>query len=512
MIKKIAVIDIGSNSVRLQISEIRERKRFRILLEEKDNIRLGEEVFETGIVTQKNIEKAAETLSKYKKIIDNQEVAHIRAVATAGFREASNQKEAVLKIYEMTGIKIEIISGIEEARLIFQGVSSNYDFQGKKVLVVDIGGGSCEMIIGDYQNIDDMKSFALGGTRLTKLYLKNNPVTQYEIYLLEHYIDSVFTKVKTSLERHPFDFIIATGGSVNNITDVIYRLNKKNTNSLSREVSLKETMDLNQELMKRTYKSRLLLPGLEEKRADIILAAGIVMEKIMKFYQKDSFISLDKGLRDGLTIDTITRLGLEPVYLSDITHIRERRIWEIAHKYAFDEKHAVQVTFLALKLFDALSGTLSFKPVWREYLKAAAMLHDIGYHISYSKHHKHSLYLIKNSELVGFEEQEIDIIANIARYHRKSIPKISHVEFRELSILDKEAVVKMASLLKIADALDRSHTACIKDFTVEETNENFIIHPIDSGEDLSLEEEGLKKKRDLFYQLFKKEIALGKVQ
>lgn len=507
MIKRIAVIDMGSNSVRLQISEI-EGKKFKIILEEKDNIRLGEDAFEKGVFTRETIQRTVDTLKRYRQIIDNQDITHVRAVATAGFREVSNQYEVQALIFQETGIKIEIISGAEEARLIFLGVISNYDLQNKRVMVVDIGGGSCELIIGNSLTIEDMKSLRLGCIRMTRHFLKTNPVQKEDLVLFHQELESVFSKIRESMKKHPFDLMIGTGGSLNNIAEILARLSKEPEKKKSRPALLKELQALNQELISRTYSERLLLPGLEERRADILLASGLLMQRILELFQKTEFITLNKGLKDGLTLDTLSKLGIPLPFQEDLQRIKENRLWEIGHKYSFDEKHAKTVTGIAMKLFDALCVPLKLKGEWRDYLKAASILHDVGYHISYSKHHKHSQYLIENSEIIGFDENEIQIISNLARYHRKSLPKISHKKYKDLSIVDKNIVLQMGSILRIADAMDRSHNALFEDFEVF-VFENELRMIVNAREDdFSLEREGISKKSDLFEATFNKKVNL----
>lgn len=509
MKKKLAVIDIGSNSVRLQISEIQESKRFRVTLEEKDTIRLGEEVFSKGFFGKESIEKAVTTMQKFKKIIDKQKVDYMRAVATAAFREASNRDELIHTLYQKTGIGIEVITGEEEAKLIARGVFSNYELNGKKALILDIGGGSAELIYGNLDKIFDVKSLSLGCTRLTRFFLKSNPVKTSEMELLGEHIDSLLDDFQNGngKEQNP-DLIIGTGGSLNNITEIIYKLNKKNTQVTHREVSLEEVQKLNRELEIRTLEKRLNLPGLEKKRFDIILAAGKVIEALMLRYQMKSFTSLGKGLRDGLTQDSIHKLGIVFPYQQENPQIKEQRVWEIGHKFFFEEKHAINVTEICMKLFDSLKGPLNLKEKWADYLKTAAILHDIGYYISYSKHHKHSQYLIENSEFVGYNAQEVKMIANIARYHRKALPKITHESFRELSLLEKDVVLKMASILRVGDALDRSHRESIHDFRLDFRGDTIAICVDTSEADLFMEREGLAKKSNLFTQTFKKKVRL----
>lgn len=506
MNKKIAVIDIGSNSVRMQISEIQEGKRFRVLLDEKDTVRLGEEVFEKGYFSNEGMERALRTMDKFRQIIDHQGVDHIRAVATAGFREAANQEELVKYLFYEANIPVEVISGAEEARLIALGVFSNFELENKNALIVDIGGGSAELIVGNKDQVFDVKSSSLGCTRLTRYFLKSNPVKAYEVELLEQHIDEIIKRTKNNNQK--VDIIIGTGGSLTNLTEIIYKMNKKKTNTISRDVTLQQVLDLNEELIKRNYDERILLPGLEQKRVDIILSASKVIERIMKAYDLTTYTSLDKGLRDGLTIETISNLGIYFPYQKDNLLIKEQRIWEIGHKYRFEEKHALNVSTLSVKLFDSLKQAFGLKEKWKEYLKAASMLHDVGYYISYSKHHKHSQYLIENSEFVGFDEREVQIIANIARYHRKSMPKITHQSYRKLSILEKDIVMKMSAILRVGDALDRSHRESIHNFDVKINEESVLIKVYAPKEELLMEQEGVNIKSDMFERVFKKQVIL----
>jgi exopolyphosphatase/guanosine-5'-triphosphate,3'-diphosphate pyrophosphatase len=507
-IKRIAVIDIGSNSVRLLVAELIEKINYRILLEEKDNIRLGREVFDKGEFGTRSRTSLVRTIEKYKKIITDYDVDHVRAVATAAFREAANSNEFANYISKHTDLKIEVISGAEEGRLIFLGVSSNFELSDKRALCIDIGGGSCEIIIGSPEKIDFNKSFLLGSTRLTKYFLKSNPVKPFEITMLDEYLEDFLKKIKQTKELPQFDIIIGTGGSLNNITAVVHKMSGLEAKDLFREVSLSEVKSLNSFFEEKTYRQRLKLPGLEQSRADIILAAGKVIEKIMEFYEVNKFTSLDKGLKDGLMIDTINRLGIIFPYQKNSELLIKHRIWEIGNRFNFEEKHAENVTELSNRLFDKLKDKLDFDAKWKEYLWPAAMLHDIGYHIGHSGHHKHSMYMIENSELVGYDEREKKIIANIARYHRKSLPKKSHESFCELDKASQQIVSKMASVLRIADALDRSHLENIHDFTIE-NGKNTLKIKVDAPEKkLFFEIQGVSKKGDMFEDVFDKKIVL----
>ncbi len=510
MIKKIAVIDIGSNSVRLLISELIEKKNYKILIDEKDTIRLGREVFEKGVFGSSSIRRIKRTLEKFKKIMDDYVVDHVRVVATAAFREAANAVEVKNFISKETGIKnIEIISGKEEGRLIFLGVISNFDLKDKRALIVDIGGGSCELVIGDTEKVSYNESLNLGATRLTKFFLKTNPVKDYELEMLENHLDSVFKRIKLAAKKHSFDMIIGTGGSLNNFTKIIHAKDKRNgKNDMFREITLKDIEKLNEEIASKTFRQRLKLPGLDKKRVDIILAAGLVIKKIIEFYGKDGFTSLSKGLKDGLMIDTINRLGIIFPYQHDSELLKEHRIWEIGHRYNFEEKHAENVTELSIRLFEQLKEHFDFKEEWREYLMAAAMLHDIGYYISHSAHHKHSKYLIENSDLIGFDEGEKDIISHIARYHRKALPKKTHTSFQDMSSNDREIVKKMASVLRIADAMDRSHLETIHDFKISIKDNELVIKVNAPEKDLFFEIEGVIKKGDMFEWVFDKKVIL----
>lgn len=506
--KRIAVIDIGSNSTRLLISEIIKGENYKTLLEEKDTIRLGREVFEKGFFGHQSISKALRTLKNYRKIIKSYNVEHFRAVATAAFREASNREETVNFLSKETGINIEVISGKEEGELIFLGVAANHDLQDRKTMVIDIGGGSCEIARGTYKGIDNVITLGLGCTKLTRFFLKSNPVKSFEVELLKQHIDSLLKRFKLSEKKKKSDLVIGTGGSLNNLTEIIYKMLDKPDSDLTRTVKLSQVKELNEELIKRDYRKRLKLPGLEKKRVDIILAAGIVIEKLLKFYNKKSFTSHSKGLRDGLTIDTINRLGIIFPYQTDNEYIVERKIWEIGHRYLFEEKHAENVTELAMRLYDELKEKFDFKEKWKSYLRAAAMLHDIGYYISFSGHHKHSQYLIENSELIGFDDREVNIIANIARYHRKTFPKKSHLKYQKLDSDDKEIVKKMSAVLRVADALDRSHRETIHDFKIKFNSDELRLIINAKEEDLFFEREGIVNKGDFFQQVFDYKVVL----
>ncbi len=490
---KIAIIDIGSNSLRMQISKA-ENGIFDVVEEYKEMLRLGDDVFRLGYISQKSLEKLAAVLNEIKLICSAKSVDTIRTIATASFREAENSKEVVMFIKEKTGFDIEIIDGKTEAYLGFLGVSANFDISGSKVLITDIGGGSAEFVVAQNGRLIFSTSTPYGCNKLFVEYFKHDPPTQEEILAFKN-------DMRKNLSKLPLDdtieHIIGLGGTANNIAFI-----KDSRGSLKvRYADRKFLKNFLHDIMHKTAKERADIKNLEPKRADIILSTTLLVDAILNITQKNGFYTLNGGLRSGLAIDTINKAGVVLDFQKSKSSLRVSRIMEIGKKFNFEKRHAVKVKELALSIFDKTEDLHNMKSAERNILEAAALLHDVGNYISYSKHHKHSYYLVKNSEFIGYSLEDVEIMANVARYHRKSPPKDTHEHFKGLDKDEKKRVGMLAAILRIADALDRTHEGAIKDVDIKLTDGRAIFELKHSTEILP-EKKAFERKKDLFEEVF----------
>jgi exopolyphosphatase/guanosine-5'-triphosphate,3'-diphosphate pyrophosphatase len=499
----VAVIDIGSNSLRLQVSEVKD-KSYKVLDDYKEMLRLGDSIYTAGYFAPEVIDRIVETLNGVKKLAESRGCETIRAVATAAFREADNLGETLIRIQDECGLNVEVISGEEEARLTYLAATANFELSGRKAVVVDIGGGSTEYTIISDGKTEKSTSLPLGCNRLMREFFETDPPTSAMILRMKEHI--INTQKAVGLDRD-VDMVICTGGSMNNVAVVKHYKDKvvraSNVKYVERSFLKKFIKDFSQ----KSYRDRVKTEGLEENRGDLILPAAIQTDMVLNETGASGFYTLSGGLRSGLTIDTINKMGIELPFQNNMENIRYSRLMEIGNKFEFDESGAVHVRNLAKMLFDGMRGELSLCDRDWTLLEAAALLRDVGKHISYSKHHKHSYYLIKHSELVGYCVKEVEMIALIARYHRKGAPKQSHVEYTGLTEQEQEKVLKLAALLRVAIALDRSHKGYIKNVRVDVKHDAVVLTAKSKG-DIAMEIRDFELKKDLINKILKKPVVL----
>jgi len=499
----VAVVDIGSNSLRLQISEVKD-KSYRILEDYKEMLRLGDSIYSHGYFAPDVIDRIVSTLIGVKKLAESKGCESIRAVATAAFREADNLGETLIRIEDECGIKIEVISGEEEARLTYLAATANFELSNRRALVVDIGGGSTEYTMIMDGKLEKSTSLPLGCNRLMREFFETDPPTSAQILKMKEHITK--TQKEVGLSRD-IDMVICTGGSMNNVAVVKHYKNKSIRASNVKYVERSFLKKFIQDFGRKTQKERVRTAGLEENRGDLILPAAIQTDMVLNDTGASGFYTLSGGLRSGLTIDTINKMGIELPFQNNMENIRYSRLMEIGNKFDFDEASAVHVRNLAKMLYDALTIEMGLGGRDWLMLEAAAILRDVGKHISYSKHHKHSYYLIKHSELVGYSVKEVEMIANIARYHRKSPPKQGHLDFMALPEPDQDKVMKLTAILRIAIALDRSHKGFVKGLKIAINDDSIVITARNRG-DIAMEIRDFDIKKELINKILKKPVIL----
>ncbi len=497
----IAVIDIGSNSVRMQISKV-EKGIYEIIEEHKKMLRLGDDVFSLGYIKESSVDELINTLQEMKNLYMSKLVNKVRIIATASFREASNSSYVIEKIKNVTDLEVEIIDGEEEAYLGFLGVSANFELKNSRVLITDIGGGSAEFVVVEDGKIVFLQSTPYGCNKLMHKYFKHDPVQDEEVIKFKN-------DMEKELKFFPIDrrieHIVCLGGTLNNISLIKNNLN----NTKVKYVDRKFLKGFLRNVISKTINERKTIKNLEPKRSDIVLPAALFIDKILDMSEKNGFYTLSGGLRSGLTIDTINKIGIILDFQTRQHSLRVARIIEIGKKFNFEIKHSMQVNKIAQSIFEQLKILHKLGSREKNILEAAAILHDCGNYISYSKHHKHSYYLIKNSDFIGYSIEDVEIIANVARYHRKGLPKDVHDNFRSLSDKDKYIVKVLAGILRIADAMDRTHDKRVKSVKINFMGNNAVIFNFESKKDLLLEIKAFNRKKDLFEEVFKLKAVIG---
>ena len=470
----IAALDIGTNSFHLVVAKPVETG-FEVITSEKEVIRLGHGAGDMKQLEPDAIERGIASLKRMRAVADVHG-ARLRAVATSAVREAKNRNEFIKRARKEADIDVEVISGVEEARLIHLGARYAVAVGEQPMLLCDIGGGSTELVIASGDEILLARSFKLGAVRLTDRFFSTDALHPSALSSCRKFVRSMLATIKPEVLELGFEIAVGSSGSVEAVAKLIRKLNDEpEPKSFNRyEFSAKDLTKILDLLADTpTVKERSQVFGLDSARAEIILAGAVILEGIALSFDVEKFTYSDYALREGVLFDTLAREKLldhpediDPALLS---------VKQLADRCDDRPEHSAYVAKIALSLFDGLQKKLRLPPTSRRYLEAAALLANVGVVVSHSKHHLHSYYVIRNSELVGLTDREIELIAVIARYHRKSAPKQSHAEFAQLSETDQKLVTSLAAILRIAIGLDRTQDGRVKSVTVRAEDEQLLI-------------------------------------
>jgi exopolyphosphatase / guanosine-5'-triphosphate,3'-diphosphate pyrophosphatase len=480
----LAAIDIGTNSIHMVVVQIDATlPAFTIVAREKDTVRLGDRDPKTGNLTPEAMERAIAALQRCKDLAVSMNANHIVAVATSATREASNGIEFLHRIESEVGVFVNLISGQEEARRIYLGVLSGMDFQNVPHAIIDIGGGSTELILADSQEPRFLSSTKVGAVRLTREFIKTDPIDEAEFAYLRAYIRGMLERATEELRCHikPGEEVrlIGTSGTIETLA-TIHALEKQKEvpNPLNGyQMSRKDVKEMVKRFAAMNYEQRSAIPGMSEKRAEIILAGATILLETMNMLGLDAIAICERSLREGVIVDWMLTHGFIDSRLRFQSEVRQRSVINIAQKYQVNLESTERVANFAMGLFDRLQGSLhSWGEEEKELLWAAAILHNCGLYISHSAHHKHSYYLIRNAELLGFAEIELEVIAHLARYHRRSKPKKKHEQYSKLPDKYRQMVKQLSAILRIAVPLDRRQIGAIEGFECKYDAEYKTLH------------------------------------
>ena len=507
---KIAAIDIGSNSIKLIVVDAAASNSFAVLTREREVVRLGHDTLLKGYISRAAIESSTECIKRFRSIAEARGAERIVAIATASVREANNAANFIKAIAQRTGVTVEVLSGVEEARLIGLAASHGCAKSGTRTLNIDIGGGSTELSVFNDGTPATLLSVKLGAVGLTERYLKSDPPEANELSELRAEIRTALARPARELRDQQWKDATGTSGTIlaigNSLND---NLEKTEAAQPSEKiVDFSALTDLNASLAKLSLVERQGRASFSPQRADIIIAGGQILEGVMRALGIKSLRTCDWALREGVIIDRLRDWEEQsrPV-MPDITDPKLRAVHAVGKRFGYEEPHSHQVARLAEKLFDSVAQSAGLTRHHRLLLSAAALLHDVGYHIAHESHHKHSFYLIANSELTGFSESERALIANVARYHRGSGPKERHSNFGALSPADQEAVRRLAGILRLADAFDRRHDQRVKDIQVRRVGDLLHIKLLSSLEcDVEIEE--ANRRLQLFESAFERAVKI----
>jgi exopolyphosphatase / guanosine-5'-triphosphate,3'-diphosphate pyrophosphatase len=496
----LAAIDIGTNSIHMAIVEIDPAlASFSIIAREKDTVRLGDRDPKTGNLTPEAMERAIATLHRCLDLAKSANVDQIVALATSATREAPNRQEFLDKIESEVGIVVNLISGQEEARRIYLGVLSGMDFQDRPHVIIDIGGGSTELILADPHEARFLSSTKIGAVRLTREFINSDPIDEFELAYLRVYVRGMLERVAEELrcyikpDEQPR--LVGTSGTIETLA-TLHALEKNGEvpNPLNGyQMSRKDVKKALDRLAGLNYEQRAALPGMSEKRAEIIIAGAVILYEAMSLLRLDALVICERSLREGAIVDWMLTHGLIDSRMRYQSEVRERSAIKIASKYQVNLEYGDRIARFALSLFDQMQGLHSWS-------------NEERFYISHNAYHKHSYYLIRNAELLGFTEIELEIIANVARYHRKSKPKKKHEAYNKLPDRCRAIIKQLAAILRIAVALDRRQIGAIAEFECKYDSEYKTLHlhlfAANSEDDCALELWNLDYEKPVFEEEF----------
>jgi exopolyphosphatase/guanosine-5'-triphosphate,3'-diphosphate pyrophosphatase len=470
----IAALDVGTNSFHLIVAKPTSTG-FEVVTREREVIRLGRGGGDMKEISDAAMERGVRSLVRMHEIADSHG-AKLRAVATSAVREAANRGEFIKRARKDAGVDLEVVSGTEEARLIHLGVLNAIGVHDQVMLVCDIGGGSTEVVVGLDDEVLFARSFKIGAVRLTDRFFTHDRLHPSAISACRQFVRSTLAVVAPEVHGLGFQLAAASSGTAETIAQLVLReRGEQAPRSLNRfDFTAAEVGRVVERLATvATVAERQRRFDLETSRAEIILAGALILEGVVGVFDIDTITFSDYALREGVLFDTLRRDGR--IVVAAEHDAARRSVHQLAERCDDRPDHSQHVARLAGALFDRLYTELRLSSDWRRYLEYAALLANVGVVVAHAKHHLHSYYVIRNSELVGLTDREIEVIAQIARYHRKSIPKDSHPEFTALSATDQNIVRTLAAILRVAIGLDRTQDGRVTDLAVDVDDDELRI-------------------------------------
>lgn len=500
---RVGCVDTGSNAIRFLVAEFNGPSEFETLAYQRVPVRLGHQVFLTGQLAPKAMDGAVAAFTSFRDQMKDLELDAFRAVATSAVREANNGQELVDRLQDETGIELERISGSEEARLVHLAVASRVDLAGGQWILTDLGGGSVEVSLVDDMGMLWSESHTMGSVRILEELSQGKADPRGFQSILSEYVSTL--RIPSPAQYWAPAGFVATGGNIEALADLAGIPRAPNGVARLPTSDLRSAIDL---LARLSFRERITQLELREDRADVILPAAMVYHHLARLAEAEEIIVPGVGVKEGILLDLVDDL------ISHTTHEvrQEQQITKAAisfgRRFMFDEAHGLHVARLALSIFDQLSGLHGLRSEDRRLLLAASVLHDIGAFVAHKRHHKHSLYLLSYSELPGFSDNDMLMVANIARYHRKNIPREHHAEFMLLSEPDRERTTVLSAILRVADALDRAHLQSVEKIEVGVGKKSISLRLHGIG-GMLLERWAVSRKSALFSRTFGRSVSIS---
>ena len=499
---RIAAFDLGSNSFHLLVADAHPDGTFEPVVTDKEMLRIGSAVAATGEIGRAKASEAVDVVRRFRAMAESQKADEIVACATAAFREATDSLTVVDRIEAEAGLKVRVISGREEARLIFDAVRASVVIDPGPALALDLGGGSLELMIGDSRGLDWAASLKLGVARLTAELVRSDPLSGGDYRRVAGAVTQATQRVLPEISPRQPRIAVGSSGTLETLIRLAATRRggvvPASVNQLS--VKARDLESLSDWLLGMTSSERAALPGVDSRRADLLPTGAILLTTVLALTGIDEIIGSEWALREGMVLDAIghhSRAEWDP----DPRSMRREAVLTLCRRYKWNERHSVKVARLALELFDGTTVLHDLSARDRELLELGALLHDVGEHVSKDAHERHTAYLIENGRLRGFSPEEIDVLSCLGRFHKRGTPKPSFPPFARMKEAKQKKVTQMVALLQVADGLDRSHGGPVQDVNVYASPEVVEI-VVEADDDIDLEMWGLRRKRDLFEKAF----------
>jgi exopolyphosphatase/guanosine-5'-triphosphate,3'-diphosphate pyrophosphatase len=507
--RAVGFLDIGTNSIRLLLTRNTPNRSLRIITQQKEVVRLGDGEFNDQLLKEDAMRRAVLVCQKFSTMLTEYGANPIIAVATSATRDALNQSEFLHRLQTEAGLSVTVISGREEARLIYLGITSGSNLGDQNAVFIDIGGGSTELTVGNQQQYYHLDSLKLGAIRLSQLFLENYeaPVTLELYENIQNHIRHTAIRTYQHFRDYPAKLAIGSSGTIETLVELAAKMFLKRRSKKEDLFTHSQIKQVIIHLCSLSLEERRRVDGINPERADIIIGGAAILDTIMEDLGLTHLQISDRGLREGLWLDYLIRHE----QLDHGSSLREQSVLQLGRDCHFNETHAAKVGEIALQLFDSIreSGIWKFSDPERELLYYAALLHDIGSFLSYNDHHQHSFYLIRHADLLGFNQSEIAIIALTAMYHRKGLPRKKHNDFFELDKSTQKTVTALSLLLRIAESLERSHNGAVNQVRFSKDSSQGISLEIEASQDIQLEIWGLQKHQKAFYELLRKNFTIS---
>jgi len=510
-VPRYAAIDIGSNSIRMEAAEVVPGLPARVLASDREVTRLGESVFRTGAVSEEAMRATSTVLARMAGLYRSLDVAGVRVVATSAIRDTRNQREFMERAREAAGVPVEIISGREEARLIHLGVQSVWPQPDRRVLIIDIGGGSAEIIAADHGTLLEAYSKPLGAVRLREAFLKNDPADLRQLHQMDEYIQSKLDAPLRRLGHTGWDRVIATSATASAVAAAVSRSPRSKRDEIDRlRVTTASLRKLYSKVSGLGLGERRKITGIGPRRAEIIVPGMSVLLHFLQEFHLPAFYYSRAGVRDGIIADLAARnVGAER---SRLNRDQRREVEEMARRYGVSLQHARKVSDISHLLFTALQPLHGLPAATGKLLEAASYLLDVGHFISAVSHHKHSYYVVSNSDMAGFTDREQILVAALCRYHRKSLPSPLHNPYTALSEEERRRLMLLIPILRLADNLDTTGDQRISSVECRLGEGGGVTLLVRAKNDIDLDQWAAERAGETFEQIYHRAIQVAKLK